>query len=145
MTEVQPSTNTSAASKSSFEATVEMEKPLNSTSSPSNRIFAPLNIPWYRRCQTLTILVWWLLPWSCLILTIVLLRSDRWYISGGTILYITWMIAFRKHPKEGGHRQQWLRRLFWWKWYAGSYEMFVFFFFGFYSHCIFRLFSNSFT
>lgn len=97
-----------------------MERPVNPTSSSTNRIFAPLNIPWYRRCQTLTILVWWLLPWSCLLLTIVLLRSDSWFIFGGMILYITWMIVIRKYPKEGGHRQQWLRRLVWWKWYAGS-------------------------
>ncbi len=123
----------------------ETEKPLNSTTSPSNRIFAPLNIPWHRRCQTLTLLVWWLLPWSCLILTIVLLRSDRWYISGGMILYIIWMITLRKYPKTGGHRQQWLRRLVWWKWYAGSYEIFIFVLFDFYFDCIFRLFSNSFT
>ena len=92
-----------------------------SSTTNTNRIFAPLNIPFRRRLQTLTIAVWWLLPWLCLFLTIALLRSDRWYLSGGMILYITWMIAFRTHPKEGGHRQQWLRRSFWWKWYAGSY------------------------
>ena len=93
--------------------------------SSDDRIFAPLNIPLRRRCQTLAIIVWWLLPWSCLLLTVVLLRSDRWYISVGMVLYITWMIAFRKYHKEGGHRQQWLRRSFWWKWYAGEYGIFM--------------------
>jgi len=91
----------------------------NSTSSSDNRIFAPLNIPLYRRCQTLTIVVWWILPWFCLFLTITLLRSDSWLISGAMLLYLIWMVTLRKHPKQGGHRQQWLRRITWWKWYAG--------------------------
>ena len=85
----------------------------------AHRIFAPLNTPWYRRCQTLTILVWWLLPWFCLYLTISCLRSDRWYFTVGIIVYITWMVLSRKYHTEGGLRQQWLRRLVWWRWFAG--------------------------
>lgn len=92
---------------------------LNSTSASNDRIFAPLNIPLYRRCQTLTIAVWWTFPWFCLFLSIVLLRSDSWFVSGAMLLYIIWMATLRTHPKRGGHKQQWLRRSIWWKWYAG--------------------------
>lgn len=94
-----------------------------SSSSTTNRTWAPLNIPWHRRCETLTIVAWWLTPWFCLYLSIAFLRSDRWYLSWGMLLYIAWMIVFRKFPKEGGHRQQWLRRSFWWKWYTSEYKI----------------------
>ncbi|CAF5066021.1 unnamed protein product, partial [Rotaria sp. Silwood1] len=38
-----------------------------------NRTFAPLNTPLYRRRQTLTILVWLLMPWVCLYISLLLL------------------------------------------------------------------------
>lgn len=83
-------------------------------------IFAPLNIPLYRRRQTLTILIWFLSPWFCLYLSFILLRSDNWYVVGAFIAYLTWMVFFQKYPREGGMKQQWLRRLQWWKWFAGK-------------------------
>lgn len=95
-----------------------------SVPSTNNRFWAPLNIPLHRRCETLAIVLWWLLPWFCIYLTIAFLRSDRWYLCWGTLLYIGWMIVGRKYPKEGGCRQQWLRRSFWWKWYASMYQSF---------------------
>ena len=59
-------------------------KPKNATSSSNDQIFAPLNIPWHRRCETLTILVWWLLPWSCLGVSIKLVFVlIRWYVPMG--------------------------------------------------------------
>jgi hypothetical protein len=119
---------------SSEASAINNEKDLlsNQPASSDHRIFAPLNIPWHRRCETLTILVWWLMPWACLYLTIVLLRSNSWYLTGSILLYILWMIVFRKYPKEGGHRQQWLRRLFWWKWFASSYRIFILVLFSLY-------------
>ena len=109
------------------QASTSKTKIASSSSSSPDRVFAPLNIPWHRRCETLTIVVWWLMPWVCLYLSIVFFRSDRWYFSWGILFYIIWMVAFRKSPKQGGLRQQWLRRLFWWKWFASEYKTFLFF------------------
>lgn len=96
----------------------------NSTkSSSSHRIFAPLNIPLYRRCQTLSVVVWILMPWVSLYLAIRFLRSDSWYLTGSFLLYLLWMLVFRTYPKEGGHRQQWLRRFIWWKWFVGYFPI----------------------
>ncbi|CAF1048139.1 unnamed protein product [Adineta steineri] len=83
-----------------------------------NRTFAPLNTPLYRRRQTLAILVWFLMPWTCLYISFVLLRSHNWYIVTAFITYITWMVFFQKYPRQGGLKQQWLRRLQCWKWFA---------------------------
>jgi 2-acylglycerol O-acyltransferase 2 len=91
------------------------------TPSPTvHRIFAPLNIPLYRRRQTLTILTWLLMPWLCLYISLLLLRCHNWYVVGAFIGYLTWMVFFQKFPSEGGLKQQWLRRLVWWKWFAGK-------------------------
>ncbi|CAF4147564.1 unnamed protein product, partial [Rotaria sordida] len=103
-----------------------IEKPTTKSTSlvPSSsihqqqRVFAPLNTPLYRRRQTLTILVWWLFPWICLYISLVCLRSNNPYIFYGTLAYITWMALFRNFTRRGGLRQQWLRRLAWWKWFA---------------------------
>lgn len=89
-------------------------------STSHQRTFAPLNVPLYRRRQTLTILVWLLMPWLCLYLSLVLLRCHNWYIVGAFIAYLTWMFAFQKYSREGGLRQDWLRKLEWWKWFAGK-------------------------
>ncbi|CAF1117275.1 unnamed protein product [Adineta steineri] len=83
-----------------------------------NRTFAPLNTPLYRRRQTLAILVWFLMPWTCLYISFVLLRSHNWYIVTAFITYLTWMVFFQKYPRQGGLKQQWLRRLQCWKWFA---------------------------
>ena len=83
-------------------------------------IFAPLNIPLYRRRQTLTILLSFMIPWFFLYLSFVLLRSNNWYIVGAFIAYLTWMTFFQKYPREGGMKQNWFRRLAWWKWFAGE-------------------------
>ena len=96
----------------------------NESETPTSvhRTFAPLNIPLYRRRQTLTILVWFLLPWACFYITFLLLRCSSWYIVGAVVAYLTWMMLFQKYPREGGHRQQWLRRFEWWKWFAGKFS-----------------------
>ena len=93
---------------------------------PPTPIFAPLNIPLYRRRQTLTILVWCLTPWFCLYLSFVLLRCDNWYVVGAFLAYLTWMTFFQKYPREGGMKQQWFRRLQWWKWFAGKDKFHIF-------------------
>ncbi|CAF2100445.1 unnamed protein product [Rotaria magnacalcarata] len=92
-------------------------------SSSSHRIFAPLNTPLYRRCQTLSVLIWFLMPWFCLYLTIHFFVFVSWYVTGAFLIYLTWMFMFRAYPTEGGHRQQWLRRLFWWKWFIGYFPI----------------------
>ncbi|CAF0857158.1 unnamed protein product [Adineta steineri] len=94
-----------------------------STSASNDRIFAPLNIPWYRRCQTLTLVIWWLSPWYCLYLTFHLLFFDRWYSTICILLYMAWMYLFRTFPKTGGHRQQWLRKLIWWEWFSDYFPI----------------------
>jgi len=96
------------------------ESMLIAPSPPAQPIFAPLNIPLYRRRQTLAILVTFLAPWVCLYISLVLLRCQNWYIVGIFIAYLTWMVFFQKFPREGGLKQQWLRRLKWWKWFAGK-------------------------
>lgn len=90
---------------------------------PSHRTFAPLNTPFYRRRQTLTILVWFLMPWTCLYISLLLLRSHNWYVVGVFILYLTWMVFFQKYPRTGGLKLQWLRRLQWWKWFADYFPI----------------------
>lgn len=87
---------------------------------PAHPIFAPLNIPLYRRRQTLTILIWCIVPWFCLLLSFFLLRSHNWYIVGAFIAYLTWMTFMQKFPREGGIKQEWFRRLQFWKWGAGK-------------------------
>jgi hypothetical protein len=104
------------------EMTVEEKLAIESmiiTPTPGARTFAPLNIPLYRRRQTLTILVWFLMPWTCLYISFLLLRSRNWYVVGAFIAYLTWMVFFQKYSRQGGMKQQWLRRLEWWKWFAG--------------------------
>lgn len=96
--------------------------PLTPTS--AQRTFAPLNIPLSRRRETLTILVWFLSPWFCLYLSLILLRCNNWYIVGAFVLYLTWMMFLQKYPREGGYRQQWLRRFVWWKWFASKQSIF---------------------
>lgn len=92
---------------------------INPPPSPGSRTFAPLNTPFYRRRQTLTILVWFLMPWTCLYISFLLLRSENWYLVSAFIIYLTWMVFFQKYSRQGGVKQQWLRRLEWWKWFAG--------------------------
>ncbi|CAF2355548.1 unnamed protein product [Rotaria sp. Silwood2] len=88
-----------------------------------HRTFAPLNTPLYRRRQTLTILVWFLMPWICLYISLLLLRCHNWYIVGAFIAYLTWMGFFQKYPRQGGLKQQWFRRLKWWKWFADYFPI----------------------
>jgi hypothetical protein len=122
--EIQRSTASLATSEPEYETTTVAEK-LDAQSvvtpppSSARRTFAPLNTPFYRRRQTLTILVWWVMPWFCLFISLLLLRSNNWYLFWSFIAYLTWMVFFRKYPRQGGLRQQWLRRLAWWKWFAG--------------------------
>ncbi|CAF2610004.1 unnamed protein product [Rotaria sp. Silwood2] len=132
MTEqVQFSTVEGVSSKHKVEEIDDIHKLVNksiasscpSTSSLISSIFTSLNMSLRSRCQALTILVWWLLPFICLYLTIYFLRSDRWYLIWGVLLYIAWMISFRKYPKEGGHRQQWFRRLVCWKWFVDYFPI----------------------
>ena len=96
----------------------------SATPTAPQRTFAPLNIPLSRRRETLTILVWFLSPWFCLYLSLVILRCNNWYIVGAFVLYLTWMMFLQKYPREGGYRQQWLRRLVWWKWFSGKWSLF---------------------
>ena len=99
----------------------EEPQPITPSSASANRTFAPLNIPLSRRRQTLTILVWFLLPWTCFYISFLLLRCNNWYVVGAFVLYLTWMMLLQKYPREGGFKQQWLRRLPWWKWFAGKH------------------------
>ncbi|CAF0866014.1 unnamed protein product [Rotaria sordida] len=93
------------------------------TSTSIHRTFAPLNTPLYRRRQTFTILVWLLMPWVCLYISLLLLRCNNWYIVGTFIVYLTWTIFFQKHSRQGGLKQKWLRRLKWWKWFADYFPI----------------------
>ncbi|CAM4950353.1 unnamed protein product [Rotaria socialis] len=88
------------------------------TLTSNHRTFAPLNTPFYRRRQTLTILVWFTMPWICLYISFVLLRCHNWYIVASFIAYLTWMVFFQTFSRRGGLKQQWLRRLEWWTWFA---------------------------
>jgi hypothetical protein len=122
--EIQRSTASLEASEPEHETTtstrkLDTESMVTSPKSSVRRTFAPLNTPFYRRRQTLTILVFWVMPWFCLYISLLLLRSNNWYIFLGFIAYLTWMVFFRKYPRQGGLRQQWFRRLAWWTWFAG--------------------------
>ncbi|CAF1202696.1 unnamed protein product [Rotaria sordida] len=122
--EIQYSTAASTRFESAHETRASTEKldtqsVVRPSPSSANRTFAPLNTPFYRRRQTLTILVSWTMPWFCLYISLLLLRSNNWYVFLGFIAYLTWMVLFRKYPQQGGLRQQWFRRLAWWKWFAG--------------------------
>jgi hypothetical protein len=114
--------------KSEVTATEKLvtESMIITPSPPANPIFAPLNTPLYRRRQTLAILVSFLMPWVCLYISLVLLRCQNWYIVGTFIAYLTWMVFFQKFPREGGLKQQWLRRLQFWKWFGGKEKNFFF-------------------
>ena len=125
-----------ATSISTYE--LEDKKPVRTTidrleGSESNKItlrsihrtFAPLNTPLYRRRQTLTILVWFLTPWICLYISLVLIRCEEWYIVVAFIAYLTWMFFFQRYSRKGGLKQQWFRRLRWWTWFAGKNKIFL--------------------
>ncbi|CAF3093091.1 unnamed protein product [Rotaria sp. Silwood2] len=104
----------------------EQVKMLNNGStkvSSITRIFAPLNIPWHRRRETLTVLFCFLLPWLSVYLTIRFLRADRWYIFGSFLFYLIWMAMIRTYPTKGGYRKQWFRRLFLWKWFVDFFPI----------------------
>ena len=119
--ELQKSTSQCKEDEQSTEENLNTTENVDCT--PTNvsqhRTFAPMNIPLSRRRQTLTILVWFLMPWTCFYFTFVLLRSHNWIILGLTVLYLTWMMLFQRFPREGGLKQQWLRRLKWWTWFSG--------------------------
>ncbi|CAF3632578.1 unnamed protein product, partial [Rotaria socialis] len=71
------------------------------TLTTNHRTFAPLNTPLYRRRQTLTILVWFTVPWICLYISFVLLRCHNWYIVASFIAYLTWMVFFQTFSRRG--------------------------------------------
>ncbi|CAF1137013.1 unnamed protein product [Rotaria sordida] len=126
--EIQHSTAASTRLESAHETRASTEKldtqsVVRPSPSSTNRTFAPLNTPLYRRRQTLTILVSWTMPWFCLYISLLLLRSNNWYVFLGFIAYLTWMVLFRKYPQQGGLRQQWFRRLAWWKWFADYFPI----------------------
>ena len=101
------------------------QTPVITLASNTQPIFAPLNTPLYRRRQTMTILIWFLVPWFCLVLSFFLLRSQNWYVVGAFVAYLTWMTFFQKFPREGGIKQDWFRRLQFWKWGAGKYTSYI--------------------
>jgi len=144
MTEEIPSTTSSVPTYEPDDEKSAVTESMIVTPTPVHRTFAPLNTPLYRRRQTLTILVTFLMPWICLYLSLVLLRYRNWYVVGTFIAYLTWMAFFQKYPREGGLKQQWFRRLRWWKWFAGKKKVF-FLRNCFWKYYLFRLFSYIFT
>lgn len=78
--------------------------------------FAPLQVPWERRLQTLAVLQWVLsfliLAQLCTAIFIGLLFTRFWIL---TIFYATWWFLDWDTPSQGGRRSETLRRSFIWK------------------------------
>ncbi|XP_038050284.1 2-acylglycerol O-acyltransferase 2-A-like [Patiria miniata] len=74
--------------------------------------FAPLNIPFHRRLETLAVIQWWftflfLGLTSCIIFAYLFLFTSYYWV---TLLAILWVIYDHKTPSRGGRRSGWLRR-----------------------------------
>jgi len=68
------------------------------------------------------VLLWIVLPWLCLILSVLLIRSSG-YVLYVFLLYVAWMFLGQKFHKNGGHPQGWFRGMIWWKWFADYFPI----------------------
>ncbi|XP_037696627.1 2-acylglycerol O-acyltransferase 2 isoform X2 [Choloepus didactylus] len=78
--------------------------------------FAPLAVPWERRLQTFTVLLFvfslLVLPLICIAIFIGLLFTRFWVFS---VLYATWYYLDWEKPAQGGRKVMAVRRWFMWK------------------------------
>ncbi|CAL8082066.1 unnamed protein product [Orchesella dallaii] len=87
--------------------------------------FAPLDIPWERRMQTLAVTSWiatfFLMgPVSLVFLIYLLFYTRFWLIS---LLYLTWFIYDLDQCNKGGRSWQWVRHWKLWKRYCAYFPI----------------------
>jgi len=78
---------------------------------------APLDIPFERRIQTLTVLIWVFTQVICIGFSIVMFFSPFMLFMLG---YFAW-IFYDKAPKFGGRPSNWFKNLTWWKHFANFF------------------------
>ncbi|MFH4984660.1 hypothetical protein AB6A40_011369 [Gnathostoma spinigerum] len=86
--------------------------------------FAPLNVPFERRCQTAAVLFFSFFflfaPPLSVIFTIYLLYTSYWWIIA---LYFVWFIYDYRTPERGSRPSSWLRGWKVWKYYANYFPI----------------------
>jgi hypothetical protein len=79
--------------------------------------FAPLNVPMYRRRQTLAFFVSSFFALFCCIFSLFCIRSSGplfWLF----LAYVCWMLLFQDYHKNGrGFKSERFRTLKWWTWF----------------------------
>eukprot|EP00744_Colponema_vietnamica_P001466 GILI01002429.1.p1 GENE.GILI01002429.1~~GILI01002429.1.p1 ORF type:complete len:335 (-),score=75.92 GILI01002429.1:72-1076(-) len=75
--------------------------------------WAPLNIPFSRRLQTLSVFCWLTMQLSCIVMTIFLLFNP--FTSPFLLGYLLWAIFIDKAPQTGSRRYEWFRKFKWWQ------------------------------
>jgi len=88
--------------------------------------FAPVNLPFERRLQTLAVLQWWLtvtvLPIISVCVFLYMLFYTRfWFVP---IIYVSWIAIYdKKTPKSGGRRSNFVRGLAVWNYYRDYFPI----------------------
>ncbi|KAK3095225.1 hypothetical protein FSP39_011832 [Pinctada imbricata] len=86
--------------------------------------FAPLNVPFRRRLETLAVFQWTLsflfLGFGCLFITISLLFSRFYFIP---LLYLVYYVWDRKTSARGGRRFQWIRNWPLWRYFHSFFPI----------------------
>ncbi|XP_045597368.2 2-acylglycerol O-acyltransferase 1 isoform X1 [Procambarus clarkii] len=87
--------------------------------------FAPLNIPFSRRLQTLAVLFWmstflFMGAGSLIFLIYLFLYTEYWWVS---LCYLTWFLGDRTIRNRGGRRIEWVRRWCLWKHYRDFFPI----------------------
>lgn len=86
--------------------------------------FAPVNIPFERRLQTLAVFQWVLsflfLGFGCLLLSVYLLFTRFYFIS---LAYLVWYLADRKTSARGSRRILWVQRWKVWEYFRDYFPI----------------------
>jgi 2-acylglycerol O-acyltransferase 2 len=82
--------------------------------------WAPLNIPYYRRRQTASILIWFfLLPFCLTLFTGILFTRS---LTPFALAYLVFMF-FDPSPETGGRKLMWVRNFSYFKWFRDYFPI----------------------
>jgi len=85
--------------------------------------FSVLNVPMYRRRQTLALTCSSFFALFCCVFALLLIRASGW-IFYAFLAYVTWMLLFQTFHFDGyGLKWEAFRRLTWWKWFRDYFPI----------------------
>jgi hypothetical protein len=85
--------------------------------------FAPLNVPLYRRRQTLALALSSFWSLVCVGVALLCIRSTG-VIFWSFLAYVTWLLLFADFYKDGkGLKSERFRRMVWWRWFRDYFPI----------------------